>query len=129
MHRCDLDDCGLLWPYLPPRFPLPNDLFLKEIEICCYAWESEQKSRDRFRRGGYQVFRLPKLRLIPMPWRMMVKEEERFWRSQDLASSEALELGVLPKDVQMEEVGKRVTWGPAIEPVPGPPLAPLGEAP
>ena len=30
----------------------------------------------------------------------------------------------------MEEVGERVTWGPAIEPaLEGPPLAPLGEAP
>ena len=41
-----------------------------------------------------------------------------------------LELGVPPKDVQMEEVGERVTWGPAVEPVmEGLPLAPLGEAP
>ena len=30
----------------------------------------------------------------------------------------------------MEEVGERVTWGPAIEPaLEGPPLAPLGEVP
>ena len=39
-------------------------------------------------------------------------------------------MGIPPEDVQMEEVGKRVTWGPSIEPVPeGPPLAPLGEVP
>ena len=39
-------------------------------------------------------------------------------------------MGIPPEDVQMEEVGERVTWGPAIEPAPeGPPLAPLGEAP
>ena len=45
-------------------------------------------------------------------------------------SGKVLELGIPPKDVQMEEVGKRVTWGPAIEPaLEGPPLAPLGEAP
>ena len=65
-----------------------------------------------------------------MPQQMMVEEEECFWCGQDLASSEALELGVPPEDVQMEEVGEQVTWGPAIEPAPeGPPLAPLGEAP
>ena len=61
---------------------------------------------------------------------MTVEEEERFWHGQDLASGEALELGVPPEDVQIEEVGERVTWGPAIEQVPeGLPLAPLGEAP
>ena len=48
---------------------------------------------------------------------MMGKEEERFWLGQDLESGEVLELGVPPKDVQMEEVGERVMWGPAIEPV------------
>ena len=40
-----------------------------------------------------------------------------------------LELGILPKDVQMEEVGKWLMWGPAVEPVSeGPPLVPLTEA-
>ena len=117
-------------PYLPPHFPLVTDLFLKEIEIHHRAWESERKSRDHFRHGGYRVFRLPELWSIPIPWRMMVEEEKRFWFGQDLASGKALELGVLPKDVQIEEVGKRVMWGLVIEPVPeGPPLAPLGEAP
>ena len=63
-----------------------------------------------------------------MPRWMMVEEEKHFWHGQDLASGEALELGVPPEDVQMEEVGERVTWGPAIELVPeGPPLVPLGE--
>ena len=64
-----------------------------------------------------------------MSWQITVEEEKRFWNRQDLVSVEALELGVLPRDVQMEEVGERVMWGPAIEPAPeGPPLAPLGEA-
>ena len=41
-----------------------------------------------------------------------------------------LELGIPPKNIQMEEVGEQVTWGPAIELAPeGPPLAPLMEAP
>ena len=61
---------------------------------------------------------------------MMGKEEERFWLGQDLESSKALELGIPPEDIQMEEVGERVMWGLAIELVPeGPPLAPLTEAP
>ena len=61
---------------------------------------------------------------------MTVEEEKCFWRSQDLASSKALELGVPPKDIQMEEVGERVMWGPAIELAPeGPPLVPLEEVP
>ena len=42
----------------------------------------------------------------------------------------ALELGIPPKDVQIEEVGEWVTWGPVLEPASeGPPLAPLSEAP
>ena len=60
-----------------------------------------------------------------MPWQMMGEEEERCWLGQDLQSSEALELGVLPRDVQMEEVSEWVMWGPAIELAPeGPPLDP-----
>ena len=61
---------------------------------------------------------------------MMVEEEKHFWHGQDLASSEALELGILPRDIQMKEVGNWVMWGLAIEPVPeGPPLVLLGEVP
>ena len=59
---------------------------------------------------------------------MMV--EKCFWQRQDLVSRKALELGVPPRDVQMEEVGERVMWGPAIEPVlEGLPLVPLTEVP
>ena len=65
-----------------------------------------------------------------MPQQMMDKEEKHFWLGQDLASGKTLELGVPPEDVQMEEMGKRVMWGPAIEPAPqGLPLALLTEAP
>ena len=61
-----------------------------------------------------------------MPQQMTDEEVNRFWIGQDLVSGKALELGVPPKDVQMEEVGERVMWGPAIEPaLEGPPLAPL----
>ena len=63
-----------------------------------------------------------------MPQQMMNEEEKHFWHGQDLASGKVLELGIPPKDIQMEEVGKQVTWGLAIElPLEGPPLAPLGE--
>ena len=56
------------------------------------------------------------------------KEEERFWLGQDLESSKVLELAIPPEDVQMEEVGEQVMWGPVIEPAPeGQPLAPLME--
>ena len=63
-----------------------------------------------------------------MLWQMTVKEQKRFWLRQDLASGKALELGILPKDIQIEEVGERVMWGLAIEPAPeGLPLVPSGE--
>ena len=39
---------------------------------------------------------------------MIGEEEERFRLGQDLKSGEVLELGVPPKDVQMEEVGEWV---------------------
>ena len=65
-----------------------------------------------------------------MPQWMTYEEEERFWLGQDLESSEALELGIPPEDVQLEEVGQWVTWGLVIEPaLEGPPLAPLMEVP
>ena len=59
-----------------------------------------------------------------------VRKKSASGLGRDLESSEALELGIPPRDVQMEEVGKRVTWGLAIElALEGPPLAPLTEAP
>ena len=64
-----------------------------------------------------------------MPQWIMDEEEKRFLLGQDLASSKVLEWGIPLEDVQMEEVGKRVRWGLAIELVlEGPPLALLGEA-
>ena len=65
-----------------------------------------------------------------MPQQFMGKEEECFWLGQNLECGKALELGIPPEDVQMEEVGKRVMWGLAIELVlEGLPLAPLIEVP
>ena len=60
---------------------------------------------------------------------MTEEEEKGFWLGQDLTFGEALELGIPPEDIQMEEMGEQVMWGPAIELAPeGPPLVPLGEA-
>ena len=44
-----------------------------------------------------------------MVQQMTDEEEKCFWLKQDLESGKVLELGVLPKDVQMEEVGEQVT--------------------
>ena len=63
-----------------------------------------------------------------MPQQMTVEEHKHFWHGQDLVSGKVLELGILPKDVQMEEVGECAMWGLVIEPATeGPPLAPLTE--
>ena len=63
-----------------------------------------------------------------MPQQMMVEEEKYFWHGQDLASGEALELGILPENIQMEEVDEQVMWGLVIELAPeGPPFAALME--
>ena len=63
-----------------------------------------------------------------MPQRMLCKEEKCFWLEQDVESGKVLELGIPPEDIQIEEVGKQVMLGLAIELVPdGPPLAPLME--
>ena len=65
-----------------------------------------------------------------MPQKMTDEEEECFWLKQDLESGKALEKGVPPPEIQMEEVGQWVIWG--LEPVlaqQGPPLVPLMEVP
>ena len=61
VHHHNPQDHGLQWPYIPPHFPLPTDLFFKEIEICHCACDSKWKSRDHFCHGRYRVFKLPEL--------------------------------------------------------------------
>ena len=58
------------------------------------------------------------------------EEEEAFWCRLDVAMGEELELGPPPPNVQLEEAGRQVPWGPALEPAQeGPPLLPLGPGP
>ena len=70
------------------------------------------------------------LQLVPMLQRMMKEEEKAFWRGLDVVTGEELELGQPPPNVQLEEAGRRVPWGPAPELVQeGPPLLHLGPGP
>ena len=43
-----------------------------------------------------------------------VRKRSASGSGKNLESGKALELGIPPKDVQMEEVGEWVTWGPVI---------------
>ena len=55
------------------------------------------------------------------------EEEEAFWRRLDLEMGEELELGPPPLNVQLEEAGWWVPWGPELQPAQeGPPMSPLG---
>ena len=57
-------------------------------------------------------------------------EEEHFWKGQDVAMGEDLELGCPPPRVQLEEVGWQIPWMPVVEPAKeGSPLVPLGPGP
>ena len=96
---------------LPQYLPLPSHLFLEEVNIWCYAWDAKQKSQDRSHKSFYRVFILAMLWLLPMPRRMMAKEEEAFWCGWDLKKGEELELEAPPPDVQIEDVGQQVWWG------------------
>ena len=65
-----------------------------------------------------------------MPWRLSHTEEENFWKGQDVATGEDLELGRPPPRVQLEEVGQKIPWMPEVEPAEeGSPLVPLGPGP
>ena len=47
--RKDPADRASMWPYLPPRFPLPHHLFSEEMDIRRRARDAERKSRERLR--------------------------------------------------------------------------------
>ena len=40
-HCHNPEDHGLLWPYIPPRYPLPTHLFFEEVEIHCRDQETK----------------------------------------------------------------------------------------
>ena len=47
VSRKDPADRASMWPYLPPRFPLPRHLFCEEMDIRRRARDAERKSRER----------------------------------------------------------------------------------
>ena len=69
-----------MWPYIPPRFPLPRHLYTEEMDIRHQAQDAERKSRDHLRMGGYRVLKMPPLQELPMPWRLGDSEERKFWK-------------------------------------------------
>ena len=73
-------DRASMWPYMPPRFPLPRHLYAEEMDIRRWARDVERKSRDRLRMGGHRVLKMPPLRELPMPWRLRDSEERKFWK-------------------------------------------------
>ena len=104
----------MIWPYIPPCYLLLSHLFLEEVDIQRHAQDAECKSQDHSCKTGNRVFGLPKLQQLLMPQRMMAKEEETLWLRLDLEIGEVLAQGVPPPDVQMEDVGWRVRWGPEL---------------
>ena len=48
-HHRDPADRGSQWPYLPPCFPLPHHLYIEEVDIQHWVWDTERKSWDRQR--------------------------------------------------------------------------------
>ena len=118
---------GSPWPYLPPCFPLPNHLYIEDMDIWRWARDTERKSQDCLRMSGHQVLKMPPLQDLPMPWRLGELEEKKFWRDQDMATGRDLGLGCPPNRVGLKEVGPRIPWMPEVEPAKeGSPLAPLG---
>ena len=70
---------------------------------------------------------MPPLRLLLMPQRILVVQEEGFWHGWDVVMREELEMGHPPPSTQLEEVGQWVPWRLLVELAEvGPPLSPLG---
>ena len=49
VSRKDPADRASMWPYLPPRFPLPSHLYFEEMDIRRRTWDTERKSRERLK--------------------------------------------------------------------------------
>ena len=77
-HCHNLKDRGLLWPNVPPCFPLPSHLILEEVNNQRHAQNTKQKSRDHSHKSGYRFFTLTPLWLLLMPQRMTAEEVEAF---------------------------------------------------
>ena len=108
--RRDPADRASMWPYLPPRFALPRHFYAEEMDIRCWAQDTERKSRDRLRMGGYRVLKMPLLQELLMPWRLGDLEERKFWKGKNVAMGGDLGLGCPPPGVRLEEVGLRILW-------------------
>ena len=80
VSRRDPTNRASMWPYMPPRFPLPRHLYSEEMDIRRRAREAERKSRDRLRLGGYRVLKMPPLQKLPMPWKLGELEQRKFWK-------------------------------------------------
>ena len=61
-----------------------------------------------------------------MLWKMTEEEEGTFWHRLDFEMREELELGPPPPNIELEDMGQQVPWGPELQLVQeGPPLSPL----
>ena len=49
VSRKDPADRASMWPYMPPRFPLPSHLYFEEMDIRRRARDMERKSQERLR--------------------------------------------------------------------------------
>ena len=49
VSRWDPTDRALMWPYMPPRIPLPRHLYSEEMDIRRHARDAERKSWERLR--------------------------------------------------------------------------------
>ena len=130
VSRKDPTDRASLWPYMPPRFPLPRHLYSEEMDIRRRAWDMERKSWECLQLGGYRVLKMPPLRDLPLPWRLSDEEEKRFWRGRDVLMGEDLGLGRPPPGIRPWEAGPRLPWMMVQEPArEGSPLPPLEPGP